>query len=133
MEISKYSRHRIMRLANDWQVPREYFDPIYNYLVHGFDPGSFYSALLANDMFRAMASSHPSNSINGLKYLTGWIRSTMGHGIFWGTTEVVQKWLEMSDLERRRQLELLNLVYPEQDEIVMILKDQPSPEPFFYN
>ena len=133
MKISKYSEHRIMRLANDWEVPREYFDPIYNYMVHGFEPGSFFSAMLANDMFRALASSHPANTINGLKSLTGWIRSTMSHGILWGSEEVVEKWLKMTDAERREKLELLNLVYPEKDEIVMILKNQPTREPFFYS
>ncbi len=132
MNITKYSKNHIMRLANDWQVPREYFDPIYNYLIHGFEPGSFFSALLANDMFRALASSHPSNTVNGLKNLTGWIRSTSGHGIFWGSKEVVQNWLKMSTEERRKKLELLNLVYSEQDEIMMVLKEQPTHEPAFW-
>ena len=59
-----------------------------------------------------------------LKELTGWIQSTNGRGVFWGSTEVVQNWLKMSSEERRKKLELLNLVYPEKDEIVMILQDQ---------
>jgi hypothetical protein len=132
MKISKYSKARIMKSAVDWEVSKEYFDPIYNYMVHGFEPGSFYSALLANDMFRAMACSHPANSVNELKKLTAWIRSTMGHGIFWGTTEVVQDWLQMSDSRRREKLELLRLVFPEQDEIVMILKDEKVVEPHMW-
>lgn len=132
MEVGKYSRARIMQSAVHWEVDKEYFDPIYNYLVHGFEPGSFFSALLANDMFRAMASSHPANSIQGLKNLTGWIRSTMGHGIFWGSEEVVQNWLKMSEEQRREKLELLRLVFPEKDEIVKILKDEPCVEPFMW-
>lgn len=132
MELSKYSKARIMQSAVQWEVDKEYFDPIYNYLVHGFEPGSFYSALLANDMFRAMASSHPANSVQGLKKLTGWIRSTMGHGIFWGNAEVVQNWLDMSDSQRREKLELLRLVYPEQDEIIKILKDERVVEPHMW-
>ena len=132
MEISKYSKHRIMRGAADWQVPKTFFEPIYNYLIHGFEPGSFFSAVLANDFFRAIQSSHPSNTIPALKELTGWIRSTMGYGIFWGNEEVVQNWLKMSSEERREKLELLNLVYPEKDEIVMILKDQRTQEPILW-
>lgn len=132
MEISKYSKARIMQSAVNWEVDKEYFDPIYNYLVHGFEPGSFYSALLSNDMFRAMACSHPANSVQGLKKLTAWIRSTMGHGIFWGSTEVVQNWLQMSDSQRRYQLELLRLIFPEKDEIVKILKDEKVVEPHMW-
>jgi hypothetical protein len=132
MEISKYSRNHILRLAKDWDVGREYLDPIYNYLVHGFEPGSFYSALLANDFFKAMLHSHPSNSALSLKNLTNWIRSTMGFGIFWGSEDVVKKWLSMTDIERRGQLERLNLIYSEKEEILMILKDQRTDEPVFF-
>ena len=132
MQISKYSRARIMQNAVQWEVDKEYFDPIYNYLIHGFEPGSFFSAVLANDFFRAMQSSHPANSIPALKKLTGWIRSTMGHGIFWGSQEVVDAWLKMTDQERREKLELLGMVFPEQDEIIKILKDEKVIEPFFW-
>ena len=132
MEISKYSRARIMQAAVQWEVDKEYFDPIYNYLIHGFEPGSFFSAVLANDFFRAMQSSHPANSIPALKKLTGWIRSTMGYGIFWGSQEVVDAWLKMTDQERREKLELLRMVFPEQDEIIKILKDEKVIEPFFW-
>ena len=132
MDFSRYSKARIMQSAVQWEVSKEYFDPIYNYMVHGFEPGSFFSALLANDFFRAMQSSHPANNIVALKNLTGWIRSTMGHGIFWGSEEVVQNWLKMSDEQRREKLELLRLVIPEKDEIVMILKGEPCVEPFMW-
>lgn len=132
MEISKYSKGKLMQSAIAWNVDKDFFDPIYNYLVHGFEPGSFFSALLANDMFRAIASSHPANTIPALKNLTGWIRATMGYSIFWGSEAVVKQWLGFTDAQRREQLEALGLVIPEKDEIVMILKDEPYREPFFY-
>jgi hypothetical protein len=132
MEISKYSKARIMQSAVEWEVDKEYFDPIYNYLVHGFEPGSFYSALLANDMFRAMACSHPANSVLALKKLTAWIRSTMGYDVFWGSKEVVDNWIKMPDSQRREKLELLRLVFPEKDEIVKILKDERVVEPHMW-
>lgn len=129
MDFSRYSKVRIMNSAAHWNVTKEYFDPIYNYMVHGFEPGSFYGALLANDMFRAMGCSHPANNLQQLKNLTGWIRSTMGHGIFWGSEEVVQSWLKLTEEERREKLELLRLFYPEKDEVVMILRGDPCVEP----
>lgn len=132
MEISKYSRNRILRGAADWDVPRDYLDPIYNYLIYGFEPGSFFTAVLSNDFFRAMQSSHPGNTIPALKNLTGWIRSLMGYGIFWGNEHAVKQWLDFTPEQRREQLEALNIVYPEKDEIVMILKDQPTHEPHLW-
>lgn len=132
MDFSRYSKVRIMKSAVEWEVSKEYFDPIYNYMVHGFQPGSFFSALLANDLFRAMASSHPANSVNELKKLTAWIRSTMGYGIFWGSEEVVQNWLKMTTEQRREKLELLNLVIPEKEEVIMILKGEPCVEPHMW-
>lgn len=133
MKISKYSKARITQSAIDWKVDKEYFDPIYNYIINGFAPGSFFTALLSNDMFRAMACSHPANTIPALKNLTNWIRSTAGFGIFWGSEEVVMNWLNMSEYERRIKLELLRIVFSEKDEIVMILKDEPCREPIFFS
>ena len=132
MKISKYSKNHFMRLAADWEAPKDYVDPIYNYLIHGLEPGSFFSAVLANDFFKAMQHSHPVNSVNGLKNLTGWIRSTMGYGIFWGSEAVVKQWLKLTDAERRERLEALNLVYSEKDEIIMILREHRTVEPYFF-
>jgi hypothetical protein len=132
MKISKYSKNHIMRGAADWEVPKDHFDPIYNYMIHGLEPGSFFSAVLANDFFKAMQHSHPVNSIAGLKNLAGWIRSTMSYGIFWGSESVVKQWLKLTEVERREQLEALNLIFPEKEEIVMILKDQRTVEPYFH-
>lgn len=132
MEFSRYSKVRIMQGAVDWEVPKAYFDPIYKYLVHGFAPGSFFSAVLANDMFRAMGSCYSANTIQSLKSLTGWILSTNGHGIFWGNEEVVQKWLNMTEEQRREKLELLNLVYTEKEEVMMILRGDKLVEPVMW-
>ena len=132
MDFSRYSKVRIMQTAVDWEVPKAYFDPIYNYMVYGYEPGSFFSAVLANDFFRAMQSSHPGNTIPALKNLTGWIQSTMAHGILWGSKEVVQNWLKMTTEQRREKLELLRLVIPEKDEVVMILRGDPCHEPHMW-
>lgn len=128
MEISKYSRHRFMRTFAEWEVPKDYADPMYNYFVHGFSPGSFFTAVLANNFMDAMSRSHPANTIKGLRALVDWLRSTMSHGITWGSYDIVKSWLNLSESERREKLELLCLVYSEKEEIVKILKDEPSRE-----
>ncbi len=133
MEIGKYSKNRFLRVANSWAVPRDYVDPIYNYLIHGLEPGSFFSAVLANDFFSAMSHSHPGNSVLALKNLTNWIYHMGGYKIFWGNQTTVKNWLKMKESTRREKLEQLGIIFPEQEEIVLILKDEPCEEPYFYS
>ena len=127
-----YSKVKMMGGAADWNISRDYFDPIYNYLIYGYSPGSFFTALLCNDFFHAIGKSHPSNSISSLKNLTGWIRSLRGHNIFWGNIDVVNSWLKLSDQQRREALEKLNIIYSEKDEVVMALQNHPIREVVLY-
>lgn len=133
MEIGKYSKNRFLRVANSWGVPKDYVDCIYNYLIHGLEPGSFFSAVLANDFFSAMIHSHPGNMVAALKNLTNWIYNLKGEKVFWGSYTVVKKWTKLSATVRRKKLEELGIIFSEQDEILMILKNEPCQEPFFYS
>jgi len=54
------------------------------------------------------------------------------NGTTHGSYEVVDTWLKMSAEERRAILEALGLIYSEQTEIVMILKDVPTHEPHLW-
>jgi hypothetical protein len=131
MELTKYSRNRMMESATRWTVCREYFDPLYNYLVHGFEPGSFWSAVLANDFMRAMQHSHPSNDIPALKNVVGWIQDQFPAESY-GNYVVVKQWLDLNPHTRRMHLESCNLIYSEQQEVMMALKNERTVEPFFY-
>ena len=132
MKLTKLSRNRMMESATRWTVPREYFDPLYNYLVHGFEPGSFWSAVLANDFWRAVQSSHPSNDIPALKNVVGWIRDSWPAAAY-GDYQTLQTWIAFSGHERRLYLEQYELIYTEQEEIMLGLKGvQPVPEPVMW-
>ena len=122
-----------METLNTWEVPREYADIMFDYFVHGLESGSFFTAVLANDFASAMASSHPANSIQGLKNLVGWLRSTLTHGQAWGDYKTVKTWLALSEAERRDVLVKYGLLYSEQQEIMLALKNQRTVEPFFMN
>lgn len=74
---------------------RESFDvgleeSIENYLIHGFQPGSFMTALFANDIFSAVGSCHPGNknSIADIVYWIRWNAPTES----WGSYEAVKNW-----------------------------------------
>lgn len=128
MKLTQHSQNRMRGAASQWTVAEEYFDPLYNYLVHGFEPGSFWTAVLANDFARAIQHSHPANSIKALKNTVGWMQDqwpTMSYG----TVQVVHHWLELSAAERRTHLEQAHLIYTEQDEIMLVLGGQRTYEP----
>ena len=64
MKLSQYSRNWVMQTFQTWNIPKDFADPFYNYLVWGFRPGSGFEAILANDFAKAIAHSHPSNTID---------------------------------------------------------------------
>jgi hypothetical protein len=132
MNITKFSRNRMMLSATRWTVPRDYFDPLYNYLVHGYEPGSFWTAVLANDFMRAIQSSHPSNDIPALKHTVGWIRDSFPQESY-GNIFIVEDWVNRSGHDRRQILESARMIYTEQEEIMLGLKgEQIAPEPVLW-
>lgn len=129
LEITPFSKERILEGARYWSVPQEYQEPMYNYLVQGWPPGSFFTALLANDMFRAVSGSHPSNSISSLKTLVGWIQDKFPP-VSYGCQGAVTNWVNSSAEYRRYELEGRRLIYTPEEE-TMLLISRPVPEHSF--
>ena len=132
MKLTKYSKNRLMGSFAKYEVDKDYAEPIYNYLVFGWEPGSFFTSVLSNDFMDAISRSHPANSIPALKKLVCWIVNELPEGITHGSYEVVDAWLKMTALERRAVLEQRRLIFAEKEEIVLILKDEPIQDPFFW-
>ena len=131
MNITVYSRNRLYETFSKWDVPRDFADPMANYLVYGYEPGGCFTAVLANDFYRAMGSSHPSNTVEAFKNLAGWIRDTMPVEAY-GGYESVKKWIELSDEDRRFILEDNSLIYTSKEEVWLALQDKPTTEPVLY-
>jgi hypothetical protein len=104
---------------------------MYNYLVHGFNPGSCFTAVLANDFHGAILSSHPGNTIQALKALTGWIYDTLPRDAR-GNYKAVDEWCYLKDIERRLILERKELIYNEEEEVMMTLQSKPTVEPVLF-
>lgn len=121
MKLAECSEKKFRKTFEHWRVDQDFADPIYNYLVHGFSPGSFFEAVLANDFKRAVGSSHPANSVTAMKNLVGWMGDNMPHKA-WGSWEAVREWVGTSDVERRELLEYRNLIYTEKEETWQALK-----------
>jgi hypothetical protein len=131
MNLTKFSRDRMMVTASRWTVPRDYFEPLYNYLVYGFEPGSFWSAVLSNDFIRAIQCSHPSNTIEALKHTVGWIQDSFPEQSY-GDSDKVILWQGLEPIQRRRILESTDMIYSEQQEIMLALQGKKSYEPMLY-
>lgn len=132
MRLANLSKYRLYNSMKSYQVDKDYADPIYNYLVHGYNPGSFFTSILANEFMDAISRSHPSNTISSLKNLVCWIINELPHGVTHGSYEVVDAWLKMSSEERRVVLEQRHLIYTEHDEVIRILKGEEAIEPKFW-
>ena len=131
MKLSQYSRNIIMKTFKLWDVPKEFADPMYNYLVHGYNPGSCFTSVLANDFAGAIASSHPANTINAFKSLSGWMQDHMPKEAC-GSYKAVDDWCYLTENARRAVLEKHELVYSEKDETFLIIKGEPVDEPVLY-
>jgi hypothetical protein len=131
MNLSQYSRNRILDTFVKWEVPRDFADSLYNYLVYAMQPGSFFTAVLANDFLGAVARSHPGNHMESLKALGGWIQD-MAPPESWGSYGTVETWILMSAVDRRMVLETCQLIYTEKQEVWMALTNAPTHEPVLY-
>ena len=131
MNLTVYSRNLILSTFAKWDVPKDFADPMYNYLVYGYQPGSCFTAVLANDFIGAIRSSHPANTVEAFKSLAGWMADTLSTEIY-GSYEKVDAWCDMTSAMRRPILEKHRIVYTEKEEVWMALKDESTVEPVLY-
>jgi hypothetical protein len=108
---------------NHWRVPGDFAVPMFNYLVYGFEPGGFFMGWYANDA-TSILHSHSSNTVEALKDLTKWMLNCMPPEAK-GSYEKVRAWTKMGNDERRKILVEWDLIYSEEQETWMILKDEP--------
>lgn len=131
MDISKYSRNKFRATFAHWKVPEDFAEPFYNYLVHGFGPGSCFTAVLANDFMSAMSRSHPANTVEAFKALVGWMRDSMPREAY-GNYANVKAWCGLGDEDRRLILINHGLIHAPEQETWMALKGVPVTETVLY-
>jgi hypothetical protein len=131
MNLTAHSRNRLLKTFELWKVPKEFADPMYNYLVHGYSPGSFFTAVLANDFCSAVQRSHPANTIDALKHLVGWMRDAMPVKAS-GSYAAVEDWTKLDQAQRRALLEWRGLIYSEEDEMMLVLQGEHTAEPILW-
>ncbi len=131
MKLTKYNRNRILNTFKNWQVPKDFAEPMYNYLVYGYNPGSCFTSILANDFYGAIRRSHPSNTVEAFKALAGWIYETVPREAH-GSYEAVDNWCYLTPEQRRAILEKSEILYTEEEEVMLVLRNQYTQEPVLY-
>ena len=131
MKLTAHSHNRLMQTFEHWNVTKDFAEPFYNYLVWGFRPGSCFEAVLCNDFAKAIQRSHPGNTVTAFKALVGWIDSTVPE-VARGSHKQVLLWSSCDEQQRRSILEQHGLIYTSKEEVMLILKDEPTVEPQLY-
>jgi hypothetical protein len=104
---------------------------MFNYLVHGWEPGSFFTAVLANDFGGAIQHSHPANTVPALKNVVGWMGECMPE-LARGSYQAVDEWIGLSQEQRRAVLESRFLIYSAEDEMMLVLQGERTVEPILW-
>lgn len=131
MNITVYSRNRLYETFSYWDVPKDFADTIANYVCWGYEPGSCFTAVLANDFYGSIQHSHPANTVNSFKSLAGWINEYCPKEAY-GSYTKVKVWCALTADSRRLILEKNRLVYTEKEEVWMSLKDEHTLAPILF-
>ena len=91
------------------QIPDHARSAFKKYFLHGFAPGSFCTAVLANDLNAAAHRADPWNRAN-LADIARWIQQNAPRGS-WGSYEAVEGWLSKNkhyeNYQRERTFNIL--------------------------
>jgi hypothetical protein len=107
----------------DWCIGEEWQGVIYRYVVHGLPPGSFFRALLANDLKMAACHSHPANTWQAIICVCKWLINEAPHNCH-GSYDAVDAWIKLPQAERRRICEVKQLISTEQEVMWSIMKKE---------
>ena len=79
--------------------PMNWCDELENYIVHGFEPGSFHRNLYANNLAGATQTSDSLNEWGWITYFIEFLCQT-APAECWGNNEKVERWLKLSKTTR---------------------------------
>lgn len=92
-----------------FDVGNEFMQEMYNYVIKGLPPGSFFTALFANDFVSACKLSHPGNSWDYVQNTGKWLYFE-APAQCWGSYEKVEAWLKLDNETRTKICEDKGLI-----------------------
>ena len=97
------------RISEEWQ------HELYNFIILGYHPGSFHTAIFSNASIMDVAcKSHPSNDWQAITGTAHWLMH-VAPANSWGSREKVAAWIDLSQDERRKICEEKRFVLTEQE------------------
>ena len=87
----------------------EWAEHLFEYVILGLPPGSFHTAVLSNDLYRAAATSHPLNQWCDIMACCLWLMNYAPVDCF-GSKEKVNAWLALTPDERNEICEKARLL-----------------------
>lgn len=96
-----------------YELPEQSKESLYNYFVHGLEPGGFMTAVLTNDLYSAVGRADFVN-IDIIPEYAQWLVNRAPRGSY-GDGDTVQGWLSKNQHFERFQKELVaeQLMQPE--------------------
>ena len=107
------NNHSTLLNFDNYRLTEQSKESLYNYFVHGLEPGGFMTCVLSNDLYGAAGRADFVN-IDLLGEYAKWL---VNHAPYqsYGSPEIVQGWLNKNEYFRQFQKELVaeRLAQPE--------------------
>ena len=107
----------------DENIPQEWQQELYNYYICGYSPGSFHTAVFANDLHDAACRSHVANRWSDICAFVRWILEFAPYESY-GSRSAVKAWLKLSAEERREIAQKKRWVLPEAELVWKIVSEE---------
>ena len=96
-------------------------EAIFGYLVYGWEPGGFLTAVMANDLYRAATVADIAN-VDHLAYVAKFVVYALPQACY-GNYNQVEIWSRLTDEEREAVLVSLDLL-PDTFELIRLMTEE---------
>ena len=116
-----FKRQVEQRCERSWgNIHLDCQEAIFNYLVYGWEPGGFLTAVMANDLYRAATVADVEN-IKRLAHVARFVVYALPHGCY-GNYDQVKTWLRLTDQAREEILVAAQLL-PDTFELIRFMSE----------
>ena len=116
-----FKRQVKQRCERSWgNIHLDCQEAIFNYLVYGWEPGGFLTAVMANDLLRAATVADVEN-VKRLAHVARFVVYALPQASY-GSYDQVKTWLQLTDQEREEILVAAQLL-PDTFELIRLMSE----------
>ena len=117
-----FKRQVEQRCERSWgNIHLDCQEAIFNYLVYGWEPGGFLTAVMANDLYRAATVSDIAN-VNNLAYVAKFVVYALPQACY-GNYDQIKNWLQLTDQAREEILVVAELL-PDTFQLIKFMSEE---------